>query len=997
LLGGDASVQNDYSEALPNSISGHVGIDTIGGQKANSTMPPIAGVTIQLRDASGTVIGTATTDANGNYQFTDLTPGTYGVHEIQPAGYFDGDTEAGSQGGTVADDLITNIALLSGVNATDYDFSELLPVSIAGHVGVDTVGGQKANSSMPPISGVTIQLLDLSGNVIGTTTTDANGNYSFAGMAPKTYGIHEVQPAGYLDGDTEAGSKGGTVTDDSITKIVLTSGIHATDYDFSELLPDSIGGHVGIAVEGECGTNLTPPIANVVIHLLDSSGNVIGTTTTDANGNYIFDNLRFGTYGILEDEPAGYFHADTHAGAAGGTVAGNLISSIVLAPGIDATDYDYCELLPVSIAGHVGVDTVGGQKANSSMPPISGVTIQLLDSSGNVIGTTTTDANGNYSFSGMPPKTYGIHEVQPAEYLDGDTEAGSQGGTVTDDSITKIVLTSGIHATDYDFSELLPVSIAGYVFQDGPPIHVENAGDVPDVLALRDGKLTPDDTLLPGVTLELRDGVTGQPILGSAALPGLYAANQPITTVTDANGHYQFNGLAPGVYGVFDIKPAGYLSGIDTPGSTGGVLVSALIVTDPAVLAQLTSKPVDDAILGVNLPVGQNSINNNFSVVVTATGIQPFVFPQTPGATPLVVPPVAIPFVQLTPPPVPTLPFYLAPQIRQVGGAMFTWHLSVVDAGQPRQVRPDSVARLMSVQPDDDVLNGYDLENGDWTLAPDDAGEAPLKGRRLRFGIRGGIPIAGDFDGDGKWEVGVFKDGRWFIDLNNNGVWDAGDLWAKLGTRNDMPVTGDWDGDGKTDIGIYGPAWSGDPRAVAHEPGIPDPNNENTGVHKNIPRQPEQTSKGQREMKLTSEGKARADLIDHVFFYGTPGDRPVAGDWNGDGTHTVAVFRNGVWWRDTNGDGKRNHSDKPTYFGQPGDMPVVGDFNGDGIDELGVYRDGTWYIDTNANGVIDAEDTVFQLGGPGDRPVVGDWNGDGKAEPGVYHDAPPASAKASKD
>src|SRR5207253_2200245 len=100
---------------------------------------------------------------------------------------------------------------------------------------------------------------------------------------------------------------------------------------------------------------------------------------------------------------------------------------------------------------------------------------------------------------------------------------------------------------------------------------------------------------------------------------------------------------------------------------------------------------------------------------------------------------------------------------------------------------------------------------------------------------------------------------------NDNGVWDEGDLWAKLGHRGDRPVTGDWDGDGKTDIGIFGPAWQGDPRAIAHEPGLPDPHNENTNVHKNIPRPEERTAMGHRKMKLTSTGRTRVDLIDHVF------------------------------------------------------------------------------------------------------------------------------------
>ena len=115
------------------------------------------------------------------------------------------------------------------------------------------------------------------------------------------------------------------------------------------------------------------------------------------------------------------------------------------------------------------------------------------------------------------------------------------------------------------------------------------------------------------------------------------------------------------------------------------------------------------------------------------------------------------------------------------------------------------------------------MNEAEWTLVTDIGN--PASARKLRFGMKGGIPIAGDFNGDGTFEVGIFKDGRWYIDLNGNGVWDEGDLWAKLGHRGDLPVAGDWDGDGKTDIGIFGPAWPRDPRAIAHEPGLPDPDN----------------------------------------------------------------------------------------------------------------------------------------------------------------------------
>ena len=256
--------------------------------------------------------------------------------------------------------------------------------------------------------------------------------------------------------------------------------------------------------------------------------------------------------------------------------------------------------------------------------------------------------------------------------------------------------------------------------------------------------------------------------------------------------------------------------------------------------------------------------------------------------------------------------------------------------------------------------------------------------RSVQFGMIGGTPLAGDFDGDGTDEVAVYMDGYWMIDVNRNGRWDDTDLLAKLGDSEDRPVVGDWDGDGKDDIGIYGPMWARDPEAIERDPGLPNPDNSPFTKPKNVPPTDNAATNGARVMKLTSYGQPRTDLVDHVF--GTDdGDKvPVTGDWNGNGIRSIGTFEDGRWQMDVNGDGEFDHNDRTARFGRAGDIPLVGDFNGDGVEEIAVYRSGTWLIDSNGNRELDATDKTFQMGSAADKPVVGDWDGDGIDEPGLY-------------
>lgn len=738
-------------------------------------------------------------------------------------------------------------------------------------------------------------------------------------------------------------------------------------------LPSSIAGrvHYDAGGDGQYGSG-DQLLSGIYVKLLDRAGNVIATTTTNDQGEYRFDNLPPGIYSVHEIQPLTYWQGGEHIGSVGGTIAhDDLITDIDLGPNVHAVRYDFWEVLPNSISGRVHVDLDGDCEYDTNEPLLAGVTIELLDERGHVLQRTLTDEHGEYRFDQLPRGEYGIREVQPAGYDDDEEHVGTAGGELTaNDLITRIVLGSDVHGEHYDFCEKIftppppppesPIgSLSGYVFQDGPERLIPAVIDKPANYAnTNDGVLTSDDTRLAGVTLILADA-NGVPLRN--------AAGELITTVTDADGYYAFERLEVGTYSVIEVQPSGYIDGRDTAGPVGG---SAL---HPG-----------DIIRAIPVTAGNNSKFNNFSELRIRE--VPFFFPPN-DPTPVASKPVSIP--EPTPTVIdtpPVRPQTIVEATPYWGGwtdpqTPVTWHLSVINGGRPRADRATTVnVSSQRVQID---WNDPQMKQATWRIRVS-AGEAPQV-RTVVFGMTRGKPVVGDFNGDGVSDVAVFIDGEWFIDLNGNGVWDQGDLWAQLGHAEDQPVAGDWDGDGKADIGIYGPAWVGDDQALRHEPGLPDPDNvQHAARKKNLPPEPHTAPLDPRTMQRTAQGTIRADLIDHVFAYGQKEDQALVGDWNGSGVDTIGVFRAGRWQLDIDGDGRIGAGDTSFQYGQHGDRAVVGDFNGDGVDDIGVYRNGQWYLDLNGDRQLDDRDHILQFGEPGDVPVVGDFDGDGKAEAGVF-------------
>jgi hypothetical protein len=237
----------------------------------------------------------------------------------------------------------------------------------------------------------------------------------------------------------------------------------------------------------------------------------------------------------------------------------------------------------------------------------------------------------------------------------------------------------------------------------------------------------------------------------------------------------------------------------------------------------------------------------------------------------------------------------------------------------------------------------------------------------------------GDFDGDGKSDITVFRrsTGTWWL---RTASFSASFVW---GGGADTPVPGDYDGDGIADIAVFRPStgtWyirysSGAPFAALVWGGVGDvvvPGDyDGDGITDIAVFRP---STGTWYIRYSS-GAPFAALV-----WGGVGDVVVPGDYDGDGISDIAIFRpsTGTWYI-------RASSGVP--FGAPvlggvGDVAVPGDYDGDGKTDIAVFRasTGTWYVRASSGVVFGAP----VWGGIGDIAVPGDYDGDGKTDVAVF-------------
>ncbi len=233
-----------------------------------------------------------------------------------------------------------------------------------------------------------------------------------------------------------------------------------------------------------------------------------------------------------------------------------------------------------------------------------------------------------------------------------------------------------------------------------------------------------------------------------------------------------------------------------------------------------------------------------------------------------------------------------------------------------------------------------------------------------RFATNNEVPLAGDFDGDGKTDIVTFTRGTLgdvYVALSDGGkfVGDSQQWHGDFAFGEEIPAVGDFDGDGKDDIAVF-----------------------TRGTTASV-------------YVALSDGKkfVGSGAKWHGRFAGGA-EVPVVGDFDGDGKDDIACFTRG-----TTGDVFVAFSDGGKFVGDSlqwhgdfafGDeIPASGDFDGDGKDDIAVFTRGTAasvYV-AISNGVKFVGNAVkwhdnFAYGT--ELPAIGDFTGDGKADIVTY-------------
>ena len=599
----------DFAFVKPVSVGNFVWFDANKDGIQDADEGGVAGVTVTmdgqldmdpLLDADGNLVKPVTTDANGKYVFTNLLPGSYGLTFTIPAGYSETVKKAGDDRAVDSDGAETWPVLKQGEDDMTVDLGLIADGTIGDTLfwDVDNNGGSAPSGADKPLAGVTVKLTYTTPAGVEktlTTVTDENGKYSFKDLAPGDY-VVTVDKASLAtvcpECTAQTHAPSGDLTAAEGQELSLTSKVtlnpgamtnNDQDWAFTGVANTAIVKAIADPTEVPAGgftpgtsvtytltvTNEGPsPATGVVAQDKLPSGVTFVSAQGDGSYDAASGKWDLSTEVIEKGASRTLRITVTVDASAAGSVVTNT-ATIEKQDQIGDKTPDNSSSVPLTagytIAGKLYNDADASFNSSDSEAAYAGVTVALLkrdgtpvlDKDGNPV-TAVTDAEGKYSFVGLPLGEYSVSVVDPTSGpLEGTKPTEAYTGRYKTTADVRIAEATG-SVIDVNFGFVKPASVGDYTWMD----------------VNRDGIQDADEPALPGVTVTLtyEDG--------SAVTD---ASGKPVGAVTtDANGRYVFENLLPGGYKVSFQAPAGFEAttseaGDDRAGDSNGASASVTV------------------------------------------------------------------------------------------------------------------------------------------------------------------------------------------------------------------------------------------------------------------------------------------------------------------------------------------------------------------------------------------------------------------------------------
>ena len=575
----------DFAFVKPVSVGNFVWFDANKDGIQDADEVGVAGVTVTmdgqldmdpLLDADGNLVKPVTTDANGKYVFTNLLPGSYGLTFTIPAGYSETVKKAGDDRAVDSDGAETWPVLKQGQDDMTVDLGLIADGTIGDTLfwDVDNNGGSAPSGPDKPLVGVTVTLTYTTPAGVEktlSTVTDADGHYSFKDLAPGDY-VVTVDKASLAtvcpECTAQTHAPSGNLTASEGQELSLTSKVtlnpgamsnNDQDWAFTGVANTAIVKAIADPVEVPAGgftpgtsvtytltlTNEGPSPATGVV-AQDKLPSGVTFVSAEGDGSYDAASGKWDLSGEVIEKDASrtlLITVTVDASAAGSVVTNT--ATIEAQDQIGDKTPDNSSSVPLTagytIAGKLYNDADASFNSSDSEAPYAGVTVALLkrdgtpvlDKDGNPV-TAVTDAEGKYSFVGLPLGQYSVSVVDPTSGpLAGTKPTEAYTGRYKTTADVTIAEATG-SVIDVNFGFVKPASVGDYTWMD----------------VNRDGVQDADEPALPGVTVTLtyEDG--------SAVTDA--SGNVVTAKTSDANGKYSFENLLPGGYKVSFQAPAGF-------------------------------------------------------------------------------------------------------------------------------------------------------------------------------------------------------------------------------------------------------------------------------------------------------------------------------------------------------------------------------------------------------------------------------------------------------